>query len=739
MSLASGDNEELASDTDPAIQASVDRSKDFLLAQTSPRSAHRSSLLVPDDPTINRTSAGEWSGTFTLPSARPSAPYTPVFLTGPRFFPLLANHPATFMGLVDAPFGSMGGWAGIRSAKGAAIGGFPANDPGTVFADGGINWGSFFVVGSVDDVTQFIAPVSFTRAWSATVEVPPQGKWSFQLVTYANACDAAADSRRIPVGFPWREADRPGDVRDHDVLAYEERAPLFVGIALDSESRTITGTLGNFTRDPSRSYRILVTSESEIEEAWALEPAEPGPFEICRPHPFGGRIRLRLVERVDGCPVRVVGQVWAEENAVLRSAYPDLRVEYRAITSTIPFCPTSTTPADRDGTWRATLVPGAIGRVSLVDLNTLRVYGECTMPSGLLRSYNVPATGMGQSLRDVYHDGFNDCCFLYDQAVALIAFLQLGERKAAADLVAALRAVQNPDGGFPFATDQAAILARGKAFTRTGAVAWVCYSLLLADQPRFRGWFADRTDAAAQACLDYLLTFRNGLGLMNGGAGIHVDRVLDPDRVVPWWSTEHNINTWWCLDLAATQYGIDRYRVAADALKDALETHAWNPSSRAFWQGGTYTAGGNVPDGQHALDMMSWGGILLDRWGRRSDAAATIARMFRHYLVTDGRTGLSGFTTFVPLDGYPQDTVLTPWYEGSFGAVCAIRSQDPASANRLMAALAVGQNADGSYPYALARDPINDINTFPCLIGAAWNILAYAGPGTPHAQVLWRQ
>ena len=525
---------------------------------------------------------------------------------------------------------------------------------------------------------------------------------------------------------------------DYYALAYEERVPLFTGVELDEGSRTIRGTLDVFAGLPSRTYRILVTSEHDVEQAWALEHAEPGAFEIRKSYPFGGRIRLRLVELVDGCSVRVVGQVWVEENAASDSACPDLRIEYRAITSMIPFGPTSTTPASRDGSWSATLVPGSIGRVSLVNINTGRVYGEYTMPSGLLRSYNVPAEDMGQTLRDVYHDAFNDCCFLYDQAVALIAFLQVGEKKAAAELVAALKSVQNSDGGFPFASDQSAILAHNNSFIRIGACAWVCYALLLADQPEFRDWFSDRTDSAARACLDYILTFRNPLGLVNGGIGIHVDRVLDPNRVVPWWSTEHNIDTWWCLDLATYLYGIERYRAAGDALKEALETYAWNPAAGAFWQGGRYIAGINVVDHQHALDTMSWGSVLLNRWGRRFDAAAAIARMFRHYLVTDERTGLSGFTTFVPRDGYPQDTLLTPWYEGSFGAACAVRTQDPERANHLIAALAAGQNADGSYPYALARDPINEINTFPCLIGAAWNILAYAGPGTPYAQILWR-
>ena len=111
--------------------------------------------------------------------------------------------------------------------------------------------------------------------------------------------------------------------------------------------------------------------------------------------------------------------------------------------------------------------------------------------------------------------------------------------------------------------------------------------------------------------------------------------------------------------------------------------------------------------------------------------------MSRLYYVTDAPTGLSGFTTFIPEDGYPVGTVTSPWYEGSFGAVVAIRSQDPMQANALMATLVKAQNADGSYPYALRADPINEIHTFPALIGAAWNVIAYSGPRTAYRQILW--
>ena len=179
------------------------------------------------------------------------------------------------------------------------------------------------------------------------------------------------------------------------------------------------------------------------------------------------------------------------------------------------------------------------------------------------------------------------------------------------------------------------------------------------------------------------------------------------------------------------------YRAAADRIKAALETDGWNEARGIFWQGGIYAAGHNTPDGQHALDMMSWGGFVLNRWGRPQATATAIARMSRLYYVTDAPTGLSGFTTFIPEDGYPVGTVTSPWYEGSFGAVVAIRSQDPMQANALMATLVKAQNADGSYPYALRADPINEIHTFPALIGAAWNVIAYSGPQTPYRRVLW--
>jgi hypothetical protein len=725
-----------------SLQGSVDRASRFLFEQAKTRTPHASSSLVPDDMAIDRTASGPWTGTFSLPgnhASHASVPYTPVLIKGPLCFPIAPGRPVTFHGTVDFPFVSLYGPAGVRLVEDRERGGELTPDRSTLFADHGRNWGSFFVVGSVASSTQFIARVLGNATFQASLVSPLNGSWSFQLITYATESDAKKDTDRILIGQPWLESERPGDVRLYYAVAYFPRAPIFTNVALSSAegASAITGNIGTFAVSSSHTYKVLVTSESDVEYAWALEDAEIGPFSIAKPRAFGGKIKLRLIELDNGCACRVVGQVWAEENAVVQSSWPDLRIEYRCIAKTIPASPTSVVPASLDGTWSVELVPPGIGRVSLVDVSTKRIYGEYTMPSGLLRSYNVPAADAGQTLGEIYYDDFNDVCFLYDQAVCLIAFLQLGERDAARRLVEALLDVQNPDGSFPFANHQAILWEHNRHFIRIGAVAWVCYALLLCDKSEFRGWFPRGTSHAARNSLDFLLTYRNDLGLLDGGKGRYVGLVLDPDYVLPWWSTEHNIDTWWCFDLAANLYGGARDKAVADQIRAALQTVGWNPANNIFWQGGICRDGNNVPDRQHALDMMTWGSVALVRWGRLESAAAAIERMFRLYHVVDESTGLSGFTTFVAADGYPVGTVVSPWYEGSFGAVVALRMIDPARANALMAVLVKAQSSDGSYPYALRADPINEIHALPGIIGPAWSVLAYSGAMTGYAQILW--
>jgi hypothetical protein len=620
----------------------------------------------------------------------------------------------------------MDGWVGTRYTSP----GIP--DPTTQYADGGANWGSYHVVGSAGGTAQFVTRVLANRSWTAHVGSVASGGWEFQLVTYANGTDAAGDTNRILVGNPWRESERPGDVRQYWTGGHAVQSPQFTGVTVSrGATNAISGTLAAFSTTGGRTYQVIATDETDVEYAYAWQPgAAAGAFTITCTNTIGGAIKLRFVEQLNGASVRQIGPVWAEENAAVGTAHNDLRIEYRAIGAAISPIPDQIVPAALAGTWSVTLMPPKVGRVSLVDVNTKRVLGTCTMPSGLLRSYNLRAADFGQTTADLYYDDFNDTCFLYDQAVALIAFLQIGQQAAAARLVDALLSIQNADGSFGFSRNQATVLAHDSSLIRNGSEAWVAYALELADQAAYAGWFSTAPTAAAKACLAQILTYVNALSLVNGGSG------------VPWWSTEHNIDAWWALDLADQLYGsgVVNYAAAASALRTALLTNGvgWDGADGIFWQGGIVSGGVNTPDGQHALDTHTWGAVLLQKWGHASDAAVSIARAYAHYYVTDAGSGLSGFTTYIALDGYSVSTVESPWYEGGFGMAIALRGSEPPRANGLMATLALGQNVDGSYPYAARNDLVNDIHTFPATVAAAWNVLAWSGAGTPYERVLWR-
>ena len=265
------------SDQHEVVRRSVGKAREFLLQQARTRTPYRASLIVPDDPTADRRSSGTWRGTYSLPSAPDDPPYTPIVIKGPLHFPITAHRFVTFHGSVDLPFVSMEGIA--------------------------TNWPSYYVVGSVRGTKQFVARVNSNATFEASLVIPPPGQWSFQLATYANAADAGPDRNRIAVGHPWLEVERPGDVRDYYAATYSPGPPLFTGVVLGASGGvcTITGTLATFTSEEQYSYGILVTSEVDVEYAWALAPAKPGPFSIEKPQLFSGRIKLRLVELENGC------------------------------------------------------------------------------------------------------------------------------------------------------------------------------------------------------------------------------------------------------------------------------------------------------------------------------------------------------------------------------------------------------------------------------------------------------
>lgn len=311
----------------------------------------------------------------------------------------------------------------------------------------------------------------------------------------------------------------------------------------------------------------------------------------------------------------------------------------------------------------------------------------------------------------------------YDQALAVQAALVMGDGAATDLLTGGLLRLQTTGGaqrgGFVATAPQANPAAAAPIY-RTGGHAVATYALLSvirslpANDPRQTSWRAAATSAVDWLMAQRLATGPNA-GLFTGGWG--TDGA--PGTRIDWVSTEHNLDAWQALDLAASVLPCASCRTAADALQSTILARLWLP-------GGGFAQGAR-PDGLDTvrpLDVQTWGAIWLAGIGRGDLAAAALADI-PAYRVTD--QGIDGLMAFKPQPAIPHPA-RTVWFEGTYGyAMAQARTGDTAGQRATLAALAAGQRSDGSFPVATSADPDRELTTQSSVAATAWFLLARAG------------
>ena len=406
----------------------------------------------------------------------------------------------------------------------------------------------------------------------------------------------------------------------------------------------------------------------------------------------------------------------------------------RAIVVTDTAYPIAEVPAEADGTFSFLWSRPGTKVFQLVDEADGAVLAEDAPRTGLVRSFGLPegAPLAGRT-------------FTYDQALALLTALSLGHRQAADTMASGLRRLittgGEQDGGF--VTSAAALNPEaGAPEYRTGVHAIATYALLRyleADDPAdpARPATLEATRRAVQYLLDQQVSGGFTDGLVTGGHGEFRPGVgLDPTVDLPWSSTEHNVDAWHTLTLAATVLDDPACAAAARRLDAALRRVLWDPATDHFLQGWT----GSAPDPTEALDVNSWGAIQLSAAHRPAYAADAL----RHTTVfASVDAGVAGYAP-VPLQG-----ASLVWVEGSAGvALAQLRLGRPRAAAGTLDALAGLQRPDGAFPGATRDDPATSMTSAPAVAGTAWAILvkqALAGrpsiwdPQTPGLQGPARQ
>ena len=362
-------------------------------------------------------------------------------------------------------------------------------------------------------------------------------------------------------------------------------------------------------------------------------------------------------------------------------------------------------PARADGTFTFPSSQPGTKVFQLVDTTTGTVLAEQAPDYGLVRSY---AGGTR--------------VYTYDQAVTLLAALAVGSD--ATDLTSGLIALQRSDGGFVESAD-VRNPAAGTPLVRTGIVAVATYALLRRLQT-LPASDPTRTAVAtaAQHGLQWLLAQRDATGLLTAGTGDYrSDGTLDTGADPGWVSTEHNLDAWQALHLAAGVLDAS-YATDASALDTAIVARLWNPAAGRFREG--LDAQGN-PDDTDPLDVSSWGTLFLQDAGHTGLAAAALAHQ---QAFASSVAGHDGYRAYYPQAAFPA-APANVWVEGTAGVVLAReRSGDSQGAAADLGALATMQSTDGSFPYAAVADTATSMSTLPSTGATAWFVLASAGPSS---------
>lgn len=351
--------------------------------------------------------------------------------------------------------------------------------------------------------------------------------------------------------------------------------------------------------------------------------------------------------------------------------------------------------------------------------------GRWNTRTGLVRSYVLDATNSDWS--GGIGAGFEERGYLYDNALAILAYAKRDtdtfDRIQASQIANALVRIQNPDGGFPFSQNHMSVTGADKYY-RSGAIAWAAYALLKTYSIFSFGASLNASHdqagvkAAGKSALDYLHTLiRPEYGTLSGGSGVYVSGVFSESAIIPWHSTEHNIDAWFAFRQGELVFDSTTYADARRGILGGLLQNHWYESEGRFWQG---IGSDGVPDSQGALDVHTWGSILLDAHKAQGRIDSIWPRVDSNYSVVV--SGTSGLKAYSSAEGYPG-AVDALWAEGTFGEIYAKQLHGATSPTSLGDMINF-QEASGAFAYSVNRaDLTYEINSYESLASTAWFLL----------------
>jgi len=359
--------------------------------------------------------------------------------------------------------------------------------------------------------------------------------------------------------------------------------------------------------------------------------------------------------------------------------------------------------------------------------------------------------------------------YVYDCAIAAIAFTMAEDFSTAESILLALRRQLLSDGSLWFGMNtQNSWPSKDDssgALVRSGATAWAGYAATyylrtrLAGDSRFlqSDRVAPRILQLATAVGTYLLNHQvtdntdRRYGLITGGLGsysyeFHDGQVtaLYDAHPITWASTEHNLDCYFLLTDLFFLTRDSRYEEASRAVHTGLVS-LWDPDSGQLQQG--VKQDGSV-DSLLPLDTASWGSMMLRSAGntaRANTALRTAQQKFQldesgnYKPYASGRVYQSDGVAQYYFDTRDEswEDVDLAWVEGGLGVAAALaKAGEREEAERTLDA-ALAFEVDGGFRYA-SREIPHQFTTYPSVASTAWFVIAYHIARTPLSrQLFW--
>jgi len=370
----------------------------------------------------------------------------------------------------------------------------------------------------------------------------------------------------------------------------------------------------------------------------------------------------------------------------------------------------------------------------------------------LILSYKIPPS-------DIAYPYLFSKSFIYDNALAIIAFTMAGDFKKAENILGALERLATEEGSFWFAYNTHNSWPSQQdnhgALKRLGAIAWVGYAVVyyLGKRLEHNHLFLEE-DLLAKDYLQFaekiarfviskqvLNVSDKRYGLITGGDATYILKTSTDSKSVQeeyqdgeinWVSMEHNIDTYFFLRDLGRIIKNDQYIEAAELIKKGLFT-LWSAENGQLFRGISQS---QKIDRFLPLDGASWGALFFLSVNE-ADKAIRSLKATGNFFHRSGK--LEGYAPYYKEMVYESEAInrfyyqdnpgktwkelKIIWGEGSLGvAVAYLR------AGYLEKGLSIINNMlpiqeNGGFKYASMNIP-HQFSVFPSVASTAWFVIA---------------